>query len=318
MTEAAATRARLRPPVVSASTFRWTAYAALAALVLVTVSGATVRLTGSGLGCENWPRCGDRFLPEQQYHALIEFGNRVVGFLVGLTTLAALAAAWRARVPARLFRLTLALPLLVLAQGVLGGVTVILELHPLIVMGHFLLSLVAVGLATVVVLHAERLVRAAPAPGAILPAWLRLLALTLLPVTAVLVVTGAFVTAAGPHSGGADIERLWNLEDAVYVHVRATAVFGVGFLVLTAGLLKRRVVLPGPARAALLVLALVVIQMAVGEVQWRNQLPWALVLVHVTLATAVWGGVVALAVLLRPAPVTEPAQMATNVRGRAA
>jgi heme a synthase len=308
----------MRLPAVSASTFRWAAYAALVALFLVTVSGATVRLTGSGLGCENWPRCGDQFLPEQQYHALVEFGNRVVGLLVGLTTLGALAVAWRARVPRRLFRLTLGLPLLVLAQGVLGGITVLFELHPLIVMGHFLLSLVAVGLAIVVVLGAERLVRGEPDADAPFPRWLRLLAVALVPVAAVLVVTGAFVTSAGPHSGGAEIERLGNLEDAIYVHVRATAVFGVAFLVLVAALLKRRALAPGPARAVVLVLALVVIQMVVGEVQWRNELPWWLVLVHVALATAIWGGVVTLAALLRPRAVTKPAQTVQEARARAA
>ncbi len=102
--------------------FRYAAWAALVALFLVTVTGATVRLTGSGLGCENWPRCGEQVLPEAEagYHAYVEFGNRVVGFAVGLTTLAAAAIAWRARVPRGIFRLALSLPFLVLAQGVLG------------------------------------------------------------------------------------------------------------------------------------------------------------------------------------------------------
>ena len=295
MTEAAATRARTRLPAISASTFRWAAYAALLALFLVTVSGATVRLTGSGLGCENWPRCGDQFLPEQQYHALIEFGNRVVGFVVGLTTLGALLAAWRAHVPRRLFRLTLALPLLVLAQGVLGGITVLVELHPLIVMGHFLLSLVSVGLAVVVVLEAERLVRG-HGPGVLLPGWLRLLAVALLPVTAVLVVTGAFVTAAGPHSGGEEIVRFGNLVEAVHIHIGATALFGVAFLALLVLLLVERRRARVELGLAAVVLALLLAQMVVGEIQWREALPWGLVLLHVTLATAVWVAVVSLAV----------------------
>ena len=130
----------------------------------MTVSGATVRLTGSGLGCENWPRCGEQFLPEQGYHAYVEFGNRVVGFLVGLTTLAAAIAAWRMRVPRRLFYLALTLPLLVLAQGVLGGITVLVELNPVIVMSHFLLSLVGVALAVVLVLETELWIRRSGPP----------------------------------------------------------------------------------------------------------------------------------------------------------
>lgn len=318
MTEAAASGDRPRIAAASTSTFRWAAYAALVALFLVTVSGATVRLTGSGLGCENWPRCGETFLPEQQYHALVEFGNRVVGVVVGVTTLVAAVAAWRARVPRRLFRLTVALPLLVLAQGVLGGITVLFELHPLIVMGHFLLSLVSIALAILVVLGAERLARGRPASPPPLPGWLRQVALGLVPLTGLVVVTGAFVTAAGPHSGGTEIERLGDLERAIYVHVRATALFGVAFLVLVAALFRRKAVAPGPATAAGLVLSLVVLQMVVGEVQWRSQLPWWLVLVHVALATAVWAGVVVLAVLIRPDRATEPARAVTPARaGRA-
>ena len=79
--EAGARTARLRSLTVSPAAFAWFAYAALAALFLIVVSGATVRLTGSGLGCEDWPNCGETFLPPKDYNALIEFGNRVVGFV---------------------------------------------------------------------------------------------------------------------------------------------------------------------------------------------------------------------------------------------
>ena len=313
MTEVEATRVgRLRLPAVTIERFFWLALAAAVALFLVTVSGATVRLTGSGLGCENWPRCGDTFLPERDYHALVEFGNRVVGFAVGLTTLLAAFGAWRARLSGLMLAGALALPGLVLAQGVLGGITVIFELHPLIVMGHFLLSLLSLGVAVLVVLGADRMARGRA--GGSVPVWVSLLALGLVPVAAVLVVTGAFVTAAGPHSGGADIERLGNLEDALYVHVRVTAVFGVGFLALAAALLRRRELLRMEGALALAVLVLLVAQMVVGEVQWRSQLPWWLVLAHVSLATLVWAGIVALAARLRPAFARKPAQRATDTR----
>lgn len=302
MTEVETPRAaRARLPAVSLETYRLLAIVALVSLFLIVVSGATVRLTGSGLGCENWPRCGDTFLPEKGFHAYVEFGNRVVGYLVGISTLAAAFGAWRARVPRRLLALTLALPLLVLAQGILGGITVLFELHPAIVMGHFLLALAALAVAVPVALGAWELTRPLPRPE--LPPWVRLLALGVLPVALVLVVTGAFVTAAGPHSGGEGIERLWNLEDAIYLHVRATAVFGVGFLVLVAALLRRRARARPASAVALAVFALLVIQMVVGEVQWRNQLPWWLVLAHVTLATAIWTGLVAL-----PALVSSPSR----------
>jgi len=296
VTEAAADR-RARLPAISTVTFRRAAYAALVALVLVTVSGATVRLTGSGLGCDNWPRCGETsFLPERGYHAYVEFSNRVVGFLVGLTTLAAAFTAWRARVPRRLLVGAVALPLLVLAQGVLGGITVIFDLNPYIVMGHFLLSLAGVALGVWVVVGAERLTgRLADVRSAW---WLGWLALGLVPLALVLVVTGTFSTASGPHSGGVDIGRIWNLQDAVYVHVRATAVFGIGFLVVLLTVLRSHLRVATAVAGA--TLAVLLVQMAVGEAQWRNQLPWWLVLIHVTLATLVWALVVTLAAVLPP------------------
>jgi cytochrome c oxidase assembly protein subunit 15 len=297
VTELTAGRSRLRLPTLTPVAFRRSAYAALLALILVTVSGATVRLTGSGLGCDNWPRCGDTFLPETGYHAFVEFGNRVVGFVVGLTTLGAAFVGWRSRIPRGLMAATIGLPLLVLAQGILGGITVIFELHPLIVMGHFLLSLAAVALGVVVCVGAERLVRGGgPAP---LARWVRLLAYLLVPLALALVVSGAFVTAAGPHSGGSDIRRLGDLLDAVYVHVRVTAVFGVAFLALAVGLWRARATARTELTVAGVTLGLLLAQMAVGETQWRNHLPWWLVLIHVVLATGVWTGIVTIAALVR-------------------
>lgn len=287
--------------------FRYAAWAALVALFLVTVTGATVRLTGSGLGCENWPRCGEQVLPEAEagYHAYVEFGNRVVGFAVGLTTLAAAAIAWRARVPRGIFRLALTLPFLVLAQGVLGGITVLVELNPIIVMSHFLLSLVGVGLGVILVLETERWLRRSPAPQE--PREVRWLAYGLVPLALALVVSGTFATAAGPHSGGVEIDRLGTLVDSVHVHVRVTAVFGIAFLVFCALLLRRRAWSRPEGVLTGLTLALLVAQMIVGETQYRQQLPWWLVLIHVTLATLVWAGVVAVAALLRARPPTSPA-----------
>jgi cytochrome c oxidase assembly protein subunit 15 len=288
-------------PAVSAETFRRLTYLALVALFLIVVTGATVRLTDSGLGCENWPRCGNTFLPQQGSHAFIEFGNRVVGIVVGLSTLAAALAGWRTpATPRWLVRGAVALPLLVLAQGILGGITVLVHLHPLIVMGHFLLSLFAVALAVVVALGAHEVSRGRRL--AFTPDELAWLALALLPPTLVLVVTGTLVTAAGPHSGGKDVKRFGNLVDAVHVHVGAAAMFGVGFLVLLGFLLRRRHAGAVDRRLGLAVLAVLVAQMAVGDVQWREHLPWWLVLVHVGLATAVWTGMVALAARLATRP----------------
>ena len=291
--EAGARTERLRSLTVSPAAFEWFAYAAVAALFLIVVSGATVRLTGSGLGCENWPSCGETFLPPKDYNAYVEFGNRVAGFVVGLATLAAAAAAFRVPgMPRWLLWSAVALPFTVLAQGVLGGITVMLELHPLIVMGHFLLSLVALAVAVVVVQGARDLVRGATAEEPIGSAWL---ALALVPAAAALVVSGTLVTAAGPHSGGEEIVRFGNLVEAVHIHIGATAIFGIAFLGLLAVLVAERRRARVELRLAGIALALLLAQMVIGEIQWREALPWGLVLLHVTLATAVWVVVVALA-----------------------
>lgn len=284
---------RLRAFTVSRTTFRRLSYVTLALLFAIVVSGATVRLTASGLGCENWPRCGDTFLPEKDFHALVEFGNRGVGVVVGLVSLAAAIAAWRVeRLPRWVVWAAAALPLTVLLQGVLGGITVLLELHPLTVMAHFLLSLVALAIAVVVVLGARGSVvpRASVATG-----WL---AAALVPSALVLVVTGALVTAAGPHSGGEEIRRIGNLDEALHVHIGATAVFGVTFLALVVALLVSGERFRVDLFLAAGILGVLVAQMVIGEVQWRTELPWGVVLAHVGLATAVWAGVVALAARL--------------------
>jgi hypothetical protein len=114
-----------------------------------------------------------------------------------------------------------------------------------------------------------------------------------------MVVTGTFVTAAGPHSGGEDIQRFGNLATAVYVHVRLTAAFGIGFLVLLGALWRTRELLRTELALAGAALAVLVGQMVVGEVQWRNHLaPWWLILIHVTLATVVFSGMTLLAARL--------------------
>ena len=129
-----------------------------------------------------------------------------------------------------------------------------------------------------------------------------------------LVVTGTLATAAGPHSGGEAVERIGNLEDAMYVHVRTAAVFGVGYVVLAAGLLRRRTAFRLEGTLALGVLAALLAQMAIGETQWRTHLPWPLVLVHVFLATAVWAGIVALAVRLWERTGAEERRLVTDAR----
>jgi heme a synthase len=273
------------------------------ALFVVVSSGAFVRVTGSGLGCDNWPRCGDKPYPEQGFHAFVEFGNRIVALVGILLTLATWLVARRLDGLSRIGRgAALGALLVALAQIPMGGITVAVDLHPVAVMMHFLLGLAVLGLAAVVVVEAASLLggRAAPAGAP----WFRGLVTWIgLPVCAALVVTGAVATASGPHPGASeDVERLGiEIADAVYVHVRVAAVFGLGVLGIGWFLWRLRASYPGVFGLWGVLLAVLVAQAILGEVQYRNALPWGLVLVHVMLAAGIWALSLALAfVLWRP------------------
>jgi heme a synthase len=290
---------RPRPLALRLPLFRKLALASAVSLYVIVVSGATVRLTGSGLGCEGWPGCTEgNVFPEKDYHAFVEFGNRVVAIAPLTLTLLAWIVAWRlAAVPAWVTRVAFLVAAGTYAQAPLGLITVRLDLHPLIVMVHFLLALAVLAGAVVVALEAWRLDRGTGLPA--VPRRAALAGLVLAAASLVVVVTGTLVTAAGPHAGDPDVvDRFGNIEDAIWVHVRATAVYGLLFLGLLGWLYRRRDRLRLPFLAALALLGVLLVQMAVGEIQWRNALPWWLVLVHVGLAAAVWAATVVLASLL--------------------
>ena len=290
--------------IVSPRRFLQLASVTLFTLWVVVTSGAVVRLTASGLGCDNWPRCGDKPYPEQGGHAAIEFGNRMVALVGILLTLITWLAARRVDGLPRWVRIVaLVTALGTIAQIPLGGVTVLLDLHPVAVMSHFLLALLVVAGSVVVVIEGWSHYRGhAPAAG---PSWLRKVAWVGVSACAVLVVTGTVSTASGPHSGGEDIRRLGlSVHDTIYVHVRATALYGVVLLVVGVFLWRPRKELPGIAWGGALLLAVLLVQMAVGEIQYRNALPWWLVAIHVSLAATIWVLTVGLAWALHrpPAP----------------
>ncbi len=297
--DAAVVRAR----TLSAVGFLRLAVVSSAALFLVVTSGAFVRLTGSGLGCDNWPRCGDKPYPERDFHAFVEFGNRMVAVVGLVLTLAAWLGARRTVNLSRVGRTgALAVFLVVVAQIPLGAITIALDLHPLAVMAHFLLGLTALALSVLVAIEAWLLRDGRAEPVG--PRWLRQLAVWAgLPTCAALVTTGAIATAAGPHPGSDDsVERLGlAVSDAVYVHVRVAAAFGIGVLVVGFLLYRLRSRFPGVFGLWGALLGVLVAQAILGEVQYRNALPWGLVLVHVALAAAIWALTVAIAyVLWRP------------------
>ena len=276
--------------------FRRLATAAVIALYVIVVTGSLVRLTGSGLGCEGWPGCEEgAFFPEDDAHAFVEFGNRVFGvFPIVFSLVLAYAAR---RLERRVFLTAVAVAVLTVAEAPLGLATIRYDLPPEMVMVHFLVALLALAGAIVVLIEAIRRERGAPL--VVFPKELRVGGLALALACLGLVLTGTLVTGAGPHSGDPDvIHRLWNLPDAVYLHVRITAIFGCVFLFVLGYLVARRSLSPRLFRFSLGLLAVLIVQMTVGEIQWRLELPWGIVAVHVALAAAVWSLTVALAAML--------------------
>ncbi len=266
----------------------------------IIVTGAVVRLTGSGLGCPTWPRCTEgSFVPveaqDEGFHTWIEFGNRTLTFVLGLLAIAAVVAAIvdarrrrTAGLPARRSLTVLALvPILgTVAQAVLGGITVLTGLSPLIVGAHFLVSMVIVALVTM-------LVRRAGEPGdtpvtvVVNPA-IRAGVHGLAAVMAGVVVVGVLVTSSGPHAGDARTPRL-GLDPQTVSWLHADLVLlAIG---LTIGLLVALRSTGAPAEvghAAMAMLLLMLAQGAVGYVQYFTGLPWVLVAVHVLGAVIVW------------------------------
>jgi cytochrome c oxidase assembly protein subunit 15 len=291
--------ARATPAVaINPSRLRKLALASAASLYVIVVSGATVRLTGSGLGCEGWPGCTPgAVFPEKDYHSFVEFGNRLVSIFPIVLSLAAAVASLFVREIARWAKATAWFAAIgTLAQAPLGLITIRLDLDPVAVLSHFLLAMLVLAAAIVFLVEARRVERGAATPSFSRP--VRLAALLFAALALALVITGTVVTAAGPHAGDPDVvDRLWRLDDAIWLHVRVTAAFGIALLAVVWYL--RRTALRG---VALVVLGLVLVQMLVGEVQWRTSLPWWLVLVHVGLAAAIWSSTVWLVALLwRPA-----------------
>src|SRR5262245_22534247 len=177
-------------------------------LLVIVATGATVRLTSSGLGCEHWPGCqpGHPF-PDKGYHSYVEFSNRLVAFLTICATLAAWVGAILTPGLMRRTRL-LALATFVgtLGQAPLGAITVYFHLNPYLVLTHLLLSLAVLGMGVLVALDAILLERGR-APLEV-PAAVRWGVLVVLAACGALVVSGTFVTGSGPHPGGADVRRL--------------------------------------------------------------------------------------------------------------
>jgi heme a synthase len=289
------------------------AVVALVALTVIVITGAAVRLTGSGLGCPDWPKCYGKAIAPLETHAVIEYGNRILSGLVGFAAIAAFVGAWLRR-PRRTDLLVLGalLPLGVLGQAVLGGFTVRNHLAPGFVMGHY-------GLAMVILIAAVALVwRATYEPAERPPATDRVslwAARALVPLGAVTIFAGTAATASGPHAGGEgtgdEINRLYfkgadTLDWAIKQHSRIAFAMGLAAIGVWL-LLRRRGADPRAQRSVLVLLGLLALQGAVGTLQYALELPAEIVWVHVSLAAVTWVAILwAAAVAGHPSPRPAP------------
>lgn len=273
--------------------YRRVALLTLAALTLIVLTGAAVRLTGSGLGCPDWPRCYGKALPPLSTHALIEFGNRALSGLVGVLTVVAAVLAFTRRPFRRdLALLALTLPLGVVAQAVLGGFTVREHLAPGFVMAHFALSMIVLVAAVALAWRSSHVPGTRPRSADRLSVWsIRALA----PLGALTILVGIAATAAGPHAGGSPGQRIrrlhfkgaGTLQWVIHRHATIAALFGVA--VIAVWLLARRREAGSDVQEPLTALGvLLAAQGLVGSVQYELKLPTDMVWVHVALATVTW------------------------------
>jgi cytochrome c oxidase assembly protein subunit 15 len=257
-------------------------------------TGAAVRLTGSGLGCPDWPKCFGGVAPPLKTHAVIEYGNRILSGLVGLAAVAAGGLAWRRRPFRRdLARIGMLLPLGVLGQAVLGGFTVRHHLAPGFVMGHFALSMLILIAAVALAWRARHEPGDRPRSTDRVAVWS---VRALLPLGVLTILVGTAATAAGPHAGGAgtgdEIDRLeWKgagtLDWAIHQHGRIASVLGVAAVAVWL-LLRRRDADPEVRRAMTVACVLLAAQGAVGGIQYQLELPAEIVWIHVALAACLW------------------------------
>lgn len=266
---------------------------ALAALSLIVLTGAAVRLTGSGLGCPDWPKCYGGTTPPLEMHAVIEYGNRLLTGFVGLAVIAASALAFFRR-PYR-WHLALfgaLLPLGVIGQAILGALVVKYHLAPGLVMSHFILSMMLLDAAFALAWCSRFEPWERRRSRDRLSVWA---VRALIPIGQLTILAGTIATASGPHAGDHegelvhrfDFEGTGTLEWVVQRHAAIAAVYGVAAIAVW--FLLRR---PGADRRALrpltAVIGLLGLQGLVGGVQWALELPAGIVWLHIAIATGNW------------------------------
>ncbi len=287
-------RQRLRDRLeISPERYAQVTAVALAALALIVLTGAAVRLTGSGLGCPDWPKCYGGTTPPLESHAVIEYANRLLTGFVGFAVIAASILAFFRR-PYR-WHLALfgaLLPLGVIGQAILGALVVKYHLAPGLVMSHFILSMMLLDASFALAWCSRYEPWERRRSGDRLGVWA---VRALIPLGQLTILAGTIATASGPHAGahkGQLVHRFTfegskTLEWVVQRHAVLATVYGLA--VIAVWFLLRR---PGGDRRAVkpltVVLGLLALQGVVGGFQWYLKLPTEIVWVHVGLATMNW------------------------------
>jgi cytochrome c oxidase assembly protein subunit 15 len=305
-------------PQVKFPALRSLALASMIANVGLIVTGAAVRLTGSGLGCPTWPRCTDVSYTTTQamgVHGTIEFGNRMLTFVLELIAVLCLIAAWRAR-PRR--RSTLILSLAVLLgigmEGVIGGITVLTHLNPWVVGLHFLASIALIAVCFALWRRAGE--SDAP-PVSLVAAPLRLLAAITTGAAVAVITVGVVVTGSGPHAGDDHAKRT-GLDAGAVAQAHADLVFLLIGLTVALALALRAVKAPATAvRAAGILLAVELAQGLIGFVQYFTHLPVVLVGFHMLGSGLVWVATLWMLWSLRERPALAAAEKAPTAKAEA-
>ncbi|MCO8276328.1 COX15/CtaA family protein [Actinoplanes sp. TRM 88003] len=288
------------------------ALASLVANVALVVTGAAVRLTGSGLGCPTWPRCTDSSYTttaEMGVHGVIEFGNRMLTFALGIIAVACVIAALLEK-PRRRARVILSIAVLfyIPLQAVVGGITVLTDLNPWVVGIHFLISIVIIAFAYALWRRADE----GDGPAVpLVPRPINHLVWILSVVSAAVIALGVVVTGSGPHAGDEDAKRN-GLDPATVSQAHADVVFLLIGLTVALIFALRAVQAPSATvRAAVVLLVVELAQGLIGFVQYFTHLPVLLVGAHMLGAALVWTSTLAVVWSLRarpdvPAAPTEP------------
>ena len=270
--------------------YRQIAIVTVAGVCFLTIAGAVVRLTGSGLGCDDWPNCNnERFIDVSSGHAAIEQINRLVSGLVGIPTLLMAIGAFRVRPVRRGLKIPSIVVLVsILGNGVVGGIAVRGDLHPFLVQSHFLLAMVSIGFGLWAI-HRARPEPVLPASSVGVTPQLAGLFVLLGVLMAAALATGTVVTGAGPHAGDETARRYgFDISTVAEIHSVTVWVAVAAFLVLVVALRRDAALFDRLSRNVSTWMFIAVVQGGIGYLQYFNDIPAVLVAAHVAGATALW------------------------------